>query len=241
MRTTTQLRSRPQRDRAAADADRAGCRDDRQGNGRSGPASRRPCRADRRALPRPERADQDQAARSPARERATVLELTELIGTTQQNVSKHLGVLHRAGIVARRKQGNFVHYERRRRHLRALRDSLRQPRAAGQSRCAVVGAGERADMLELFQTEWCPASRRVPRATHGARPRLRDHQVPVEREGATALLAAPAQTRSPRSCSRTARLSSARSEICAYLDEHYNEPPRPRRTARRPRRRAAAT
>lgn len=41
---------------------------------------------------------------------ATVLDLTEAIGTSQQNVSKHLGVLHRAGIVARRKQGNFVHY-----------------------------------------------------------------------------------------------------------------------------------
>jgi DNA-binding transcriptional ArsR family regulator len=41
---------------------------------------------------------------------ATVLELTELIGTTQQNVSKHLGMLQRAGIVARRKQGNFAHY-----------------------------------------------------------------------------------------------------------------------------------
>jgi DNA-binding transcriptional ArsR family regulator len=41
---------------------------------------------------------------------ATVLELTELTGTTQQNVSKHLGMLHRAGIVSRRKQGNFVHY-----------------------------------------------------------------------------------------------------------------------------------
>jgi DNA-binding transcriptional ArsR family regulator len=41
---------------------------------------------------------------------ASVLDLSEAIGTTQQNVSKHLGVLHRAGIVARRKQGNFVYY-----------------------------------------------------------------------------------------------------------------------------------
>ena len=41
---------------------------------------------------------------------ASVLELTDLIGTTQQNVSKHLGVLQRAGIVARRKQGNFAYY-----------------------------------------------------------------------------------------------------------------------------------
>jgi DNA-binding transcriptional ArsR family regulator len=41
---------------------------------------------------------------------ASVLELTEVIGTTEQNVSKHLGVLHRTGIVARRKQGNFSYY-----------------------------------------------------------------------------------------------------------------------------------
>jgi DNA-binding transcriptional ArsR family regulator len=41
---------------------------------------------------------------------ASVLELTALIGTTQQNVSKHLGVLQRAGIVARRKHGNFAYY-----------------------------------------------------------------------------------------------------------------------------------
>jgi DNA-binding transcriptional ArsR family regulator len=41
---------------------------------------------------------------------ATVLDLTDAIGTTQQNVSKHLGLLHRGGIVARRRQGNFVYY-----------------------------------------------------------------------------------------------------------------------------------
>ena len=36
---------------------------------------------------------------------ATVLALTEGVGASQQNVSKHLGVLHDAGIVARRKEG----------------------------------------------------------------------------------------------------------------------------------------
>ena len=41
---------------------------------------------------------------------ATVLELTALVGTTQQNVSKHLNLLQQAGIVARRKQGNFAYY-----------------------------------------------------------------------------------------------------------------------------------
>src|SRR3990170_3057988 len=41
---------------------------------------------------------------------ATVQELTALLGSTQQNVSKHLGVLADAGIVARRRAGNFVYY-----------------------------------------------------------------------------------------------------------------------------------
>jgi len=41
---------------------------------------------------------------------ATVGELTELVGTSEQNVSKHLGVLQRAGILTRRKEGNFAYY-----------------------------------------------------------------------------------------------------------------------------------
>src|SRR5439155_15801785 len=41
---------------------------------------------------------------------ATGLELTALVGTTQQNVSKHLSLLQHAGIVARRKEGNYVYY-----------------------------------------------------------------------------------------------------------------------------------
>ncbi len=41
---------------------------------------------------------------------ASVHELTEATGATQQNVSKHLGVLHAAGIVARRKEGTRTVY-----------------------------------------------------------------------------------------------------------------------------------
>lgn len=40
----------------------------------------------------------------------TVSELVESTRATQQNVSRHLGVLHQAGIVNRRKDGNFVRY-----------------------------------------------------------------------------------------------------------------------------------
>ncbi len=38
----------------------------------------------------------------------TVNELTQALGASQQNVSKHIGVLARAGIVGRRRDGNHV-------------------------------------------------------------------------------------------------------------------------------------
>lgn len=41
---------------------------------------------------------------------ASVQELTDALGTSQQNVSKHLGVLAQAGIVGRRKDGNLSLY-----------------------------------------------------------------------------------------------------------------------------------
>lgn len=41
---------------------------------------------------------------------ASVQELTESTGASQQNVSKHLGVLHDAGILGRRKDGNRALY-----------------------------------------------------------------------------------------------------------------------------------
>jgi DNA-binding transcriptional ArsR family regulator len=41
----------------------------------------------------------------------TVGELAGQLQTSQQNVSKHLGVLYTAGIVARRKEGTSARYE----------------------------------------------------------------------------------------------------------------------------------
>ena len=40
----------------------------------------------------------------------TVQELADMLDATHQNVSKHLGLLHRAGMVRRRKAGTCVHY-----------------------------------------------------------------------------------------------------------------------------------
>lgn len=41
---------------------------------------------------------------------ATVGELQQALGASQQNVSKHLGVLYAAGMVARSKEGNHTRY-----------------------------------------------------------------------------------------------------------------------------------
>jgi ArsR family transcriptional regulator len=40
----------------------------------------------------------------------TVQELTEALGTSQQNISKHLGVLHGVGILSRARAGSHVRY-----------------------------------------------------------------------------------------------------------------------------------
>ena len=42
---------------------------------------------------------------------ASVGELQAMTASSQQNVSKHLGVLHDAGLLRRRKDGTFVRYE----------------------------------------------------------------------------------------------------------------------------------
>lgn len=42
---------------------------------------------------------------------ASVQGLAAQLGMTRQNVSQHLNVLHQAGIVSRRRVGNWVHYE----------------------------------------------------------------------------------------------------------------------------------
>lgn len=41
---------------------------------------------------------------------ATVGELQDALGASQQNISKHLGVLHAAGMVSRTKDGNHTRY-----------------------------------------------------------------------------------------------------------------------------------
>jgi DNA-binding transcriptional ArsR family regulator len=40
----------------------------------------------------------------------SVQELSDAVTTTPQNVSRHLGILHRSGVVVRRREGTSVYY-----------------------------------------------------------------------------------------------------------------------------------
>jgi DNA-binding transcriptional ArsR family regulator len=40
----------------------------------------------------------------------SVGDIVETLGATQANVSRHLNLMHRAGVLARRKDGNLVYY-----------------------------------------------------------------------------------------------------------------------------------
>ena len=80
-------------------------------------------------------------------------------------------------------------------------------------------------MLELFQTEWCPASQHV-------RQRLTElgidyviRQVPVEREARTALVDATSTDTIPALRLENGFAIVSEANILAFLGEHYVEPP----------------
>ena len=80
-------------------------------------------------------------------------------------------------------------------------------------------------MLELWQTEWCPASRRV-------RERLTElgidyitRQVPVDREERTALRTATGADTIPALVLRDGSALIGEEAIRGHLDEHVDEPP----------------
>jgi DNA-binding transcriptional ArsR family regulator len=43
-------------------------------------------------------------------EEKTVSQIVEELGATQTNISRHLNLMHRSGVLARRKEGKQVHY-----------------------------------------------------------------------------------------------------------------------------------
>ena len=80
-------------------------------------------------------------------------------------------------------------------------------------------------MLELWQTEWCPASRRI-------RARLTElgidyvtHQVPVDKEQRTALQEKTGSDTIPALVLQDGTIALGEEAIRRYLDEQIVEPP----------------
>ena len=79
----------------------------------------------------------------------SVGDLAEVLGASQQNVSKHLGVLHQAGIVSRCKDGNRVIY--------AIADD------SVFALCETVCGGLARQVAEIAQLLEVPVSPRIAR------------------------------------------------------------------------------
>ena len=78
-------------------------------------------------------------------------------------------------------------------------------------------------MLELFQTEWCPASRRIRQRLTELGLDYLNHQVPVEREKRTVLLDMSGSDSVPTLVTEDGAVLVGESEILAYLERHYGE------------------
>jgi glutathione S-transferase len=80
-------------------------------------------------------------------------------------------------------------------------------------------------MLELFQTEWCPASRRVRQRLTELCLDYVNCQVPVEREARTVLRAALGSDTIPALRLENGSAVVGEENILVYLSEHFEEPP----------------
>jgi len=79
-------------------------------------------------------------------------------------------------------------------------------------------------MLELFQTEWCPSSRRVREHLTELGVDYLIHQVPVERDARTTLRAATGADTIPALLLEERRALVGEDAIEAHLDEAYEAP-----------------
>lgn len=73
----------------------------------------------------------------------TVTDLVEATGLSQANISRHLGVLHAAGLVSRRREGSWVHYGHADEGVLQLCDLVcgRVEREVGELQARVLGSG----------------------------------------------------------------------------------------------------
>jgi glutathione S-transferase len=87
-----------------------------------------------------------------------------------------------------------------------------------------TGDLDRAQLPELFQTEWCPASRRVRQRLTELDVSYVCRQVPVDRDDRETLLQITGDDSVPALVAADGCVLVGEDEIYAYLDERYEEP-----------------
>ena len=80
------------------------------------------------------------------------------------------------------------------------------------------------NLLELYQTEWCPASRRVRQRLTELDVTYLSRQVPVEREQRSELRLRTGTDSVPSLVCEDGTVLVGEAEILAYLDERFPEP-----------------
>ena len=80
-------------------------------------------------------------------------------------------------------------------------------------------------MLELYQTEWCPASRRVRQRLTELDVTYVSRQVPVERDERLDLLLRTGADSIPALVCENGEVLVGEEEILPYLDERFPSPP----------------
>ena len=83
---------------------------------------------------------------------------------------------------------------------------------------------DRAQLPELFQTEWCPASRRVRQRLTELDVSYVCRQVPVDRDDRGLLVQVTGDDSVPALVSADGFVLVGEDEIYGYLDERYEEP-----------------
>lgn len=96
-------------------------------------------------------------------------------------------------------------------------------------------------MLELYQTEWCPASRRIRERLTELGVDYLAHQVPVKREERVMLIEATGHDTIPTLVLDDGAVVVGEDAIGAHLDAHFHDRPGRRRTESRRQRPADAT
>jgi glutathione S-transferase len=78
-------------------------------------------------------------------------------------------------------------------------------------------------VLELFQTEWCPGSRRIRQRLTELGLDYLNHQVPVERDERTLLFELTGSDTVPTLLLEDGSAVVGEEEILAHLERHYEE------------------